>query len=82
MIAVIRWNVAGLPDTQEERIEVREKADTDKVIEACCHALNIFADHNDVSFDIMSDWITDVRRVAKHQMGYSCNAFNLRWEPS
>ena len=82
MIAVISCHATEPEDAHEVRIEVNKKADIDKVIETCCLAIDAFTDANEVSDEIVASWIAHLNRIVPHQMGYSCNAFNLRWEPS
>ena len=82
MIAVIRCHATEPEDTHEARVEVNKKADIDKVIEACHLAIEAFTDANEVSDDAISGWMSHLQRIVPHQMGYSCNAFSLRWEPS
>lgn len=82
MIAVISCHATEPEDTHQVRIEVNKKADIDKVIETCCLAIDAFTDANEVSDEIVASWIAHLNRIVPHEMGYSCNAFNLRWEPS
>ena len=82
MIAIIRCHATEPEDTHLVRIEVRENADIDKVIEACHLAVEAFTDANEVSDDAINGWMSHLQRIVPHKMGYSCNAFNLRWEPS
>ena len=82
MIAIIRCYSEEPEDTHSVRIEVKEKADIDKVIETCHNAIDAFTDVNDVNDDIINGWMSHLQRIVPHQMGYSCNAFSLRWEPS
>ena len=82
MIAVISCHATEPEDTNQVRIEVNKKADIDKVIEACHLAIEAFTDANEVSDDAINGWMSHLQRIVPHKMGYSCNAFNLRWEPS
>ena len=82
MIAIVSCYATEPEDTHLVRIEVRENADIDKVIEACHLAIEAFTDANEVSDDVISGWMSHLQRIVPHQMGYSCNAFSLRWEPS
>lgn len=82
MIAVISCHATEPEDTHQVRIEVNEKADIDKVIETCRLAIEAFADANEVGDEIVASWIAHLNRIVPHQRWYSCNAFNLRWEPS
>ena len=82
MIAIISCYSTEPEDTHMVCIEILKNADIDKVIEACHLAIEAFSDANEVSDDVVNGWMSHLQRVVPHKMGYSCNAFSLRWKPS
>lgn len=64
------------------QIAVNNATDLDSVIETCCIAIDDFTSAVDVPQNVAIGWMNSLQRVAKHEMGFSCNAFSLRWEPS